>query len=45
MKAKRSEHTQSGEEMRFIAAHVDAEETYLLSRDDLFRLGLVGSRY
>jgi hypothetical protein len=45
MKGKHAEHAMAAQEMRFIAAHVELDETYLLQRDDLFRLGIVSSRY
>ena len=40
-----AEHTTDARELRFIAAHLDALESYLLRREDLQRLGITDSRY
>lgn len=43
---KRDQHQTQGDEMTFIAAHIDTTESYLLDRSDLERIGVVrGSRY
>lgn len=42
---KITEHEASDAELRFIAAHVEDNETYRLNRDDLIRLGIVRSRW
>lgn len=45
LKEKLDEHGSEEQEMRFISAHIDPKETYLLDRDALHRLGIVKKRY
>lgn len=42
---KAKEHEQQGDEMDFIAYHIDVTAVYQLDRSDLERLGIVKSRY
>lgn len=42
---RRQQHEGDAAELRFIAAHIDHAETYLLDRPALHRLGIVASQY
>ena len=42
---RRASHANQEKELRFIAAHLEIPETYLLDRDALHRLGIVTDRY
>lgn len=38
-------HRTEADEMRFIAAHINIAETYLLGREDLAKLGVISRAY
>jgi N12 class adenine-specific DNA methylase len=44
-RAKIVEHEANEAELRFVAEHLDKNETYMLNRDDLGRLGIVRNRW
>ncbi|BCM89067.1 hypothetical protein IAD21_00910 [Abditibacteriota bacterium] len=41
LKEKREQHQQLADEMAFTATHVDVNESYLLDRGDLERIGVI----
>jgi len=43
LRDKEREHDNAARELDFIADHLDKSETYLLSRDDLRRLGVISA--
>ena len=45
LKSKMESHLAEADEMKFIAAHIDINECYLLGREDLYKLGIVKSKY
>jgi hypothetical protein len=45
LKERQATHENESRELRFIAAHIDLAESYLLDRDALRRLGIVTDRY
>lgn len=45
MQERIKNHRAEGDEMRFIAAHINLTETYQLGREDLTKLGIASSRY
>lgn len=42
---KRAQHASEAAEMRFISEHVEPEESYLLARADLYKLGITASAF
>lgn len=44
LKQRKASHDNNAKELRFIATHLDVDETYVLDRADLQRLGIVNDR-
>jgi hypothetical protein len=42
---KLEQHEAEAGELEFLAAHLDADESYLLAREDLHKLGICKSRF
>lgn len=45
LEGKRDQHSRDAQELAFYADHLDRQETFLLDRSDLQRLGVVKSAY
>lgn len=41
LRDRQTQHQTDADELRFIACHIDQNESYLLSRDDLTKLGII----